>query len=224
MRVLIVDDDGRCTEVLRNRLAAEQVVVDVVHDAVEGFRLAAAGRYDVLIIDVVLPGTREHELANDLRRHGIHTPVMIVSGVGDERVQAEALDLGADDYLTKPFSFLVLVARLRALARRHQVNPMPDIVVAAGLTLNVPQRQVFRGRTAIALTRRESGLLELLMRHVDEIVTKDQIRVAVWNALSTNENVVEVYISYLRRKIDVPFHRRTIETVRGVGYRLRSRP
>jgi two-component system OmpR family response regulator len=218
--VLVVEDEVRLAENLRRGLSAEGFVVDVVHDGAEGLFNAEVNAYDVVVLDIMLPSLNGYDVCRGMREAGIWTPVLMLTAKDGEYDQADAFDLGADDYLTKPFSFLVLVARLRALVRRGA--PVRPVVLAAGdLTLDPASRRVRRGDQEIALTPREFGLLHFLLRHRGDVVSKTGILSAVWDAnYDGDENVVEVYIGYLRRKIDQPFRRHAIETVRGMGYRL----
>ena len=220
MRILVVEDEPRLADTIRRGLGNEGFTVDVAHDGVDGLWSACELPYDVIVLDIMLPGMHGYAVLEELRRRGVWTPVLMLTAKDGEYDQADALDLGADDYLTKPFSFVILVARLRALIRRGA--PERPVVMAAGdLTLDPARRRVARGGAEIDLTPREFGLLEFLMRHRDDVVSKAQILEGVWDPAFTGDpNVVEVYVRYLRQKIDVPFGRRAIETVRGMGYRL----
>jgi DNA-binding response OmpR family regulator len=220
VRVLLVEDEVRLAENVRRGLSAEGFVVDVVHDGTDGLFNAEVHTYDVVVLDIMLPGLNGYEVCRRMRAAGVWTPVLMLTAKDGEYDQADALDLGADDYLTKPFSFLVLVARLRALIRRGA--PVRPAVLAAGdLTLDPATRTVRRGDDEVTLTPREFGLLHFLMRHRGDVVSKTDILESVWDAnYEGDDNVVEVYVGYLRRKVDQPFGRRAIETVRGMGYRL----
>ena len=220
MRVLVVDDEVRLAETVQRGLAAEGFVVDVVHDGEDALWAATENAYDVIVLDLMLPKLNGYRVVEQLRAKGIWTPVLMLTAKDGEYDQADALDLGADDYLTKPFSFVVLVARLRALLRRGAPE-RPAVLSAADLTLDPVSHEVTRGDTPIALTPREFGLLEYLVRHKGEVVTKSEILDNVWDsAYDGPANVVEVYIGYLRRKIDTPFDRKSIHTLRGFGYRI----
>jgi DNA-binding response OmpR family regulator len=220
MKVLLVEDEVRLAENVRRGLTAEGFVVDVVHDGDEGLFNAQVNAYDVVVLDIMLPGLNGYDVCRRMRASGVWTPVLMLTAKDGEYDQADALDLGADDYLTKPFSFLVLVAHLRALIRRGA--PVRPAVLAAGdLTLDPATRRVRRGEHAITLTPREFGLLHFLLRHRGDVVSKTDILESVWDAnYDGDDNVVEVYVGYLRRKIDHPFGRHSIETLRGMGYRL----
>jgi len=220
LRVLVVDDEVRLAETVQRGLAAEGFVVDVVHDGEDALWAATENAYDVIVLDLMLPKLNGYRVVEQLRAKGIWTPVLMLTAKDGEYDQADALDLGADDYLTKPFSFVVLVARLRALLRRGAPE-RPAVLSAADLTLDPVSHEVTRGDTPIALTPREFGLLEYLLRHKGEVVTKSEILDNVWDsAYDGPANVVEVYIGYLRRKIDTPFDRKSIHTLRGFGYRI----
>ncbi|RPF28024.1 response regulator transcription factor [Georgenia muralis] len=220
MRVLMVEDEVRLADTVRRGLAAEGFNVEVVHDGVEGLWRARENAYDVIVLDIMLPGLNGYKVCEQLRAAGVWTPVLMLTAKDGEYDQADAFDLGADDYLTKPFSFIVLVARLRALIRRGAPE-RPAVLAAGDLSLDPARRRVERGGQELSLTPREFGLLEFLLRHRGDVVSKTEILEGVWDAhYDGDPNVVEVYIGYLRRKIDLPFGRRAIETVRGVGYRL----
>jgi two-component system OmpR family response regulator len=174
------------------------------------------------VLDIMLPGLNGYEVLRRLRGRNVWTPVLMLTAKDGDYDQTDAFDLGADDYLTKPFSFIVLVARLRALVRRGAPQ-RPAVLTAGTLRLDPARRVVERAAKTIRLTPREYGLLEFLMRHKDTVVTKTEILQNVWDAhYAGPDNVVEVYVGYVRRKIDIPFGTNTIETVRGVGYRLES--
>ncbi|WP_405161589.1 response regulator transcription factor [Nocardia sp. NBC_01499] len=220
MRVLVVDDEIRLAETLRRGLAAEGFVVELAHDGFDGLERAATGDFDVLVLDIMLPGKHGYQIVRELRERQVWTPVLMLSAKDGEYDQADAFDLGADDYLTKPFSFVVLVARLRALVRRGAPE-RPVVLTAGSLSLDPARRRVARAGEVLSLTPREYGVLEFLMRHKGDVVTKFDILRSVWDSnYDGSDNVVEVYVGYLRRKIDTPFGLASIETIRGVGYRL----
>ena len=222
MRVLVVEDEVSLAEVVRRGLISDGFVVDVVHNGEDGLWAASESPYDVIVLDIMLPKLNGYKVLEQLRGRGVWTPVLMLTAKDGEYDQADAFDLGADDYLTKPFSFVVLIARLRALIRRGA--PERPVVLAAGdLTLDPARRRVQRGEAGIDLTPKEFSLLEFLMHRRGEVVTKSEILENVWDpAFDGDVNIVEVYVGYLRRKIDVPYERRSIETIRGVGYRLAS--
>lgn len=222
MKVLVVDDEPGLLDAAYRGLSAEGFLVDVAADGEQGLWMAREGAYDVIVLDIMLPKLNGYRVCEELRAAGIWTPVLMLTAKDGEYDEADAFDIGADDYLTKPFSFVVLVARLRALLRRGA--PARPVVLEAGdLHLDPARRRVDRGGQEIALTPREFGLLHFLMRHSGDVVTKTEIAESVWETeYDRDSNVVEVYIGYLRRKIDQPYGRQAIETVRGIGYRLVS--
>jgi DNA-binding response OmpR family regulator len=225
MRVLVVDDEIGLAETIRDGLTAQGFTVDLAHDGVDGLWMASEtpyGSYDVVVLDIMLPALSGYEICRQLRQREVWTPVLMLTAKDGEYDQADALDLGADDYLVKPFSFVVLVARLRALVRRG-APVRPAVLTAGDLTLNPSERRVARGDQPIAVTPREFALLEFLMRNRGHAVSKTALIENVWDAhFDGDPNIVEVYIGYLRKKIDHPFGRNAIETVRGAGYRLRN--
>jgi two-component system OmpR family response regulator len=220
MRVLVVEDDPRAAETLRRTLQAEGWAVDTAADGVEGVESACARTYDVIVSDIMMPGRNGYELVRELRHRSVWTPVLMLTAKDGEYDEADAFDLGADDYMVKPFSFVVLSARLRALARRGAPE-RPTVLQAGSLSLDPARREVRRGETPIRVTAREFAVLEYLMRHKGDVVSKDDILQSVWDEhYRGDDNIVEVYVGYLRRHIDTPFGCRSIETVRGAGYRL----
>ena len=220
MRVLMVEDEVRLAETVSRGLRAEGFVVDIAHDGAEGLAEAQLRDYDVIMLDIMLPSMNGYDVCRNLREAGVWVPILMLTAKDGEYDEADAFDLGADDYLTKPFSFVVLVARLRALVRRGAPE-RPAVLSAGDLTLDPATRAVRRGESDIALTPREFGLLQFLMRHPGEVLSKAEIVQSVWDMnYDGDENVVEVYVGYLRRKIDQPFGTTTIQTLRGAGYRL----
>ncbi|MET8339168.1 response regulator transcription factor [Streptosporangium canum] len=219
MRVLVVEDERRMAAALQRGLQAEGFAVDLAHDGEDGLHLARQGDYDVVVLDIMLPRLSGYNVCKRLRAEENWVPILMLSAKDGEYDMADGLDLGADDYLTKPFSYVVLVARLRALLRRG-ANRRPAVLRAGDLSLDPARRRVSRGETPVELTPREFALLEYLMRRHDEVVSKTEILEHVWDTFDTDPNVVEVYVGYLRRKIDVPFSRTALQTVRGAGYRL----
>lgn len=204
---------------LQRGLQAEGFAVDLAHDGEDGLHQARHGEYDVVVLDIMLPRISGYNVCKQLRAEENWVPILMLSAKDGEYDMADGLDLGADDYLTKPFSYVVLVARLRALLRRG-ANRRPAVLRAGDLALDPARRRVSRGQTPVELTPREFSLLEYLLRHPDEVVSKSEILEHVWDTFDTDPNVVEVYVGYLRRKIDVPFSRNALQTVRGAGYRL----
>ena len=195
-------------------------MVDVAHDGVDGLHLAREGGYDAVVLDLMLPGLSGYQVCERLRAERNWVPVLILSAKDGEYDQAHGLDLGADDYMTKPFSYVVLAARLRALLRRGAA-PRPAVLRAGDLSLDPGSRVVRRGETSIELTAREFAMLEYLMRRAGQVVPKSELLDHVWESADIGDlNVVEVYAGYLRRKIDAPFGRSALRTLRGAGYRL----
>jgi DNA-binding response OmpR family regulator len=220
VRVLVVEDERRLAAAVRRGLSAEGFVVDIAADGEDGLHLAREGGYDAVVLDLMLPKMSGYRVCQQLRAEENWVPILILSAKDGEYDQADGLDLGADDYLTKPFSYVVLAARLRALLRRGAV-PRPAELTAGDLSLDPATRRVRRGETEIVLTAREFALLEYLIRRAGQVVSKAQLLEHVWDAYDTVDlNVVEVYAGYLRRKVDTPFGRRALQTVRGAGYRL----
>jgi DNA-binding response OmpR family regulator len=222
MRLLVVEDEVRLALALQRGLVAEGFTVDLAHDGEDGLTRARTGRYDGIVLDVMLPKLSGYRVCQRLRAENLWVPVLMLTAKGGEYDEADGLDLGADDYLTKPFSFVVLVARLRAMLRRGQTRRAP-VLSAGDLTLDPARRRVARGDTQIALTPREYSLLEYLLRCRGALVSKAEILRNVWDPhFQGDPNVVEVYMSYLRKKVDAPFGRHSLVTVRGMGYRLAS--
>ncbi|MFJ1863695.1 response regulator transcription factor [Streptomyces sp. NPDC101733] len=226
MRILVVEDEESLAESLRRGLSADGHRVEVAHDGHRGLELAlTGGPYDVVLLDLMLPGLGGAEICARLRAHGDPTPVLVLTARDGERDEAEGLDAGADDYLTKPFSFVVLGARLRALVRRAataSTEPAEPAELRAGdLFLDPQDRRCRRGPHEIELTARELGVLACLMERPGRAVAKQDILDEVWDAPhDIDPNIVEVYVSSLRKKIDAPFGRRSILTVHGTGYRM----
>ena len=220
VRVLVVEDERRLAAAIRRGLSAEGFAVDIAYDGEDGLHSAREGDYDAVVLDLMLPKISGYRVCQQLRAEKNWVPILILSAKDGEYDQADGLDLGADDYLTKPFSYVVLAARLRALLRRGAV-PRPVELLAGDLSLDPASRRVRRGQTEIALTAREFSLLEYLIRRAGQVVSKSQLLEHVWDTYdSVDLNVVEVYAGYLRRKIDTPFGRQALQTVRGAGYRL----
>jgi DNA-binding response OmpR family regulator len=220
VRVLVVEDEVRLAEALQVGLQAEGFTADVAHDGEQGLHLATERAYDAVVLDVMLPRLNGYRVCQRLRAAGNWVPVLMLSAKDGEYDQAEGLDVGADDYMVKPFSYVVLVARLRALIRRG-APARPAVLLAGDLHLDPAKHEVRRGAQPVELTPREFALLEYLMRRRDEVVGKQDILEHVWDAhYDGDPNVVEVYVGYLRRKIDTPFGRHSLQTIRGAGYRL----
>jgi DNA-binding response OmpR family regulator len=217
---LVVDDEVSLGDALKRGLVAEGFAVDLARDGLEGLRMARETSYDLIVLDIMLPGMNGFKLTDTLRKEEIWTPILMLTAKDGELDEAEALDTGADDFLKKPFSFTVLLARIRALLRRG-VESRPPVLAAGDLSLDPASHSVKRGDVEIDLTSREFSFLELLLRQKGRVLTKREIIEHVWDYdFEGDSNIVEVYIGYLRRKIDVPFGARSIKTVRGVGYLL----
>jgi DNA-binding response OmpR family regulator len=222
MRVLLVEDEERLAEAVASGLAAEGFAVDAVRSGADGLWRATEGQYAAIILDILLPDLNGYEVCAALREREVWTPILMLTAKDGEYDVAEALDTGADDFLSKPFSYVVLVARLRALVRRGGA-PRPAVLRVDDLELDPVTRRCRRAGQDVALTPREFALLDALMRCRGEVVPKQRILDVVWGLdFPGDPNVVEVYVRYLRQKIDAPFGRRSLETVRGVGYRLRE--
>ena len=222
MRVLVVEDEVALAEGIARGLEGEGFEVSVAHDGLDGFERASTGEFDLIVLDIMLPGMNGYRVCSSLRDAEVWTPILMLTAKSGEYDEAEALDTGADDFLSKPFSFLVLVARLRALARRrgdHNLQPLE----LGDLTLDIVARTCRRGSTEIPLSPREFALLEALLRRRGQVISKQELLDLVWGeGFEGDPNVVEVYVGYLRRKIDRPFGMSDLETVRGEGYRLGS--
>jgi two-component system, OmpR family, response regulator len=217
VRLLVVEDEARLARALTRGLTADGFTVDVAPDGDSGLNRAREGQYDAVLLDVMLPGLSGYEVVRRLRAEDNWVPVMMVSAKDGPHDQADGLDYGADDYLTKPFDYVVLLARLRALLRR-QSDPRPPVLTHGDVRLDPATREVTLAGAAVSLSRREYELLEFLLRHPDRIVTKTELLDRVWDArgVGYEPNTVEVYVGYLRRKLGPHL----IETVRGAGYRL----
>lgn len=224
MRVLVAEDETRMASMLRRGLTEDGYSVDVTADGVEAVWQATEVDYDVIVLDLMLPGISGFEVCRRLRAANRWAPVLILTartGVAD---RVHGLDCGADDYLAKPFSFMELTARLRALIRRGS-QARPAVLSAGSLRLDPATRASWRGEVLLDLSAKEFSLLELFLRHPDEVLTRTTILEHVWDfAYDGGSNVVDQYVAYLRRKIDRPFRVEQLETVRGAGYRLRTDP
>jgi DNA-binding response OmpR family regulator len=220
MKLLLIEDDVKIATAVKRGLEAEGFRVEVSHDGADGLWRATEGSFDLLLVDLMLPGRNGFQICAELRAAGDWTPILVLTAKDGELDEAEALDTGADDYLTKPFSFPVLVSRVRALLRRTAGRD-PAPVVVDDLRIDPGQRRVWRGDVLLSLTAREFEVLEFLVRRAGQVLSKDEILAGVWQYdFEGDPNIVEVYVGRLRRKVDEPFGRRSIETVRGAGYRL----
>ncbi len=220
MRVLVVDDDKHLARAIKRGLEGEGFAVDVAFDGPDGLWRAQESPYDALVLDVMLPGLSGYDLCARLRADGEWAPILMLTAKDGEHDEARALDTGADDFLSKPFSYVVLVARIRALLRRGG-HERPSTLTVGDLRLDPAAHRVWRDTTPVELTPRQFSLLEFLMRRAGEVLSKVEILEHVWDfAFDGDPNIVEVYVSQLRRRIDEPFGRAGLQTVRGVGYRL----
>jgi two-component system OmpR family response regulator len=222
MRILVVDDDVHLADALRRGLEREGYAVDVAHDGTDGHWLSTENPYDAMVLDAMLPGCSGEELCRRLREAEVWTPILMLTARTGESAEAQALDVGVDDFLSKPFSFVVLLARLRALLRRG-TTARPAVLRAGDLRLDPALHRVWRGEDVVPLTPRQFALLEYLFRHPGQVLPKSRILQHVWDfTFDGDPNIVEVYVRQLRVRIDVPFGRSALRTVRGVGYRLEA--
>jgi DNA-binding response OmpR family regulator len=220
VRVLVVEDEAALAEAIGRGLRAEGFEVELTHDGLDGLWRARERPYAAIVLDILLPGMNGFAVCRTLRQEGVWTPILVLTAKDGEWDEAEALDIGADDFLSKPFSFVVLVARLRALARRGGA-PRPALLTAGDLVLDPATHTCVRGGTPVDLTPREMALLAALLARPGEVVAKADLLRRVWgDDFAGDANVVEVYVGYLRRKLDTPFGRRSLQTVRGAGYRV----
>jgi len=220
MRILVVDDDVHVAGAVRRGLEGEGYAVDVAYDGTEAHWLATENPYDVMVLDSMLPGMSGDAVCASLREAGVWTPILMLTAKTGETEEAQALDAGADDFLSKPFSYVVLLARLRALLRRGGTE-RPRVLRAGDLSLDPATHRVLRGDTEVALSPRQLALLEYLLRHPGEVLPKSQIMEHVWDfTFEGDPNIVEVYVRQVRLRIDLPFGRQALQTVRGAGYRL----
>lgn len=220
MRILVVEDEHRLAGALKRGLQQEGYAVDIAPDGKEGLWLATEQEYDAIVLDIMLPGLNGFQVCRSLREAGRWTPILMLTAKDGELDHAEALDTGADDFLAKPFSLVVLLAHIRALLRRPS-GERPALLQAGDLELDPATHRCRRGEAAIELSPRQFSLLEYLMRNKGDIVSKADILAHVWDfAFDGDPNIVEVYIAAVRKRIDVPFSRSSIETFRLVGYRL----
>ena len=223
MRILLIEDDTAIARSLKEGLEDEVYAVDVAHDGDEGYRTATADDYDVIILDVMLPEMNGYEVCRALRQDGNQTPILMLTARDAERDIVEGLDIGADDYLAKLFSFEVLLARIRALLRRPN-EKLEEVLRVGDLTLDPSSKKVMRASQEINLTAKEYGVLEYLMRNASKVLSKEQIISHVWDFdADVLPNNVELFIMFLRRKIDKPFDSKLIHTVPGFGYKLEDK-
>jgi len=222
MRVLIVEDEVKMASLIRRGLREEGLAADVAIKGEDALWMAGSTEYDAIVLDVMLPGIDGFETCRRLRADGVWAPVLMLTARDGVEDRVAGLDGGADDYLTKPFSFAELLARLRALARRGSLQ-RPSVLTVGELRLDPATRQAWRGDSEIALSTKEFAILETFMRRPGEVLSRLQLLEHAWDYEYENRsNVVDVYVRYLREKVDRPFGRQSIETVRGAGYRLRD--
>jgi two-component system OmpR family response regulator len=222
MNVLVVEDEVKMAALVRRGLSEQGLTVDVAATGEEAIGMARASAYDAIVLDVMLPGIDGFETCRNLRADGVWSPVLMLTARGALEDRVAGLDGGADDYLTKPFSFAELLARLRALVRRGQ-SERPTVVEVGDMRLDPATRQVWRGEAEIQLSAKEFTLLEVFMRRPGHVLTRSQLLEHAWEYdYEHRSNIIEVYIRYLRQKIDQPFGVKSLETVRGAGYRLRK--
>jgi two-component system, OmpR family, response regulator len=220
MKVLLVEDDKKIATAVKRGLEAEGFTVEVAFDGTDGLWMATEHAFDLVILDLMLPGRNGYQVCSALREAGNWTPILVLTAKDGDLDETEALDTGADDFLTKPFAFHVLVARIRALLRRTG-GGSPAPVEAGDLRLDPGEHRCWRGELEVPLTAREFAVLEFLLRRAGLVVSKAELMDGVWaHDFEGDPNIVEVYIRRLRKKVDEPFHRHAIETVRGAGYRL----
>ncbi|KUN25942.1 two-component system response regulator [Streptomyces antibioticus] len=219
MRILVVEDEVDLAHTLHTGLSAEGYSVDLAHDGRQGLWMARNGEYALVVLDLMLPGLNGYKICAQLRREGNSTPILVLTAKDGDWDQAEALDTGADDYLAKPFSYIVLVARLRALVRRS-VTVAPTVLAVGDLSLDVADRICRRAGIRVELTPREFAVLELLARRAGQAVSKADLLYHAWPDEAWHPNLVEARVSALRKKVDAAFHRQSLQTVRGTGYRL----
>ena len=222
MRVLIVEDELRMASLIRRGLVKEGLAADVAASGEDALWMAQAHEYDAIVLDVMLPGVSGFETCRRLRNTGVWAPVLMLTARDSVEDRVEGLDTGADDYLVKPFAFAELLARLRALARRGELE-RPSVLEVGDLRLDPATRGVWRGESEIGLSTKEFALLETFMRRPGEVLSRLHLLEHAWDfAYDNRSNIVDVYVGHLRRRIDEPFGRRSLETVRGAGYRLRA--
>lgn len=219
MRVLVVEDEVALASSLQAGLTAEGYSVDVAHDGILGFELARTGAYALMVLDLMLPGRNGYDICRRLRAEQVATPILVLTAKDGVHDHADALDCGADDLLAKPFSYPVLLAHLRALDRRRTATLVPELRIG-DLVLDTRRWSCVRAGHTIALTQREFAVLEVLMRSPGEVRSKDELLLQAWPGEPEDVNLVEAMVSALRRKIDTPYARCTVETVRGWGYRV----
>lgn len=224
MRVLLIEDEEKAVKSLTKGLNEHQIEVDFAFDTESGYKLAEANEYDVIISDIIVPGFSGLEMTRRLRNIGVKTPVLMLTALSSTDDKVLGLEAGADDYLTKPFEFKELLARIKALSRRGKDAPPPKMTISfGGIEMNLSAREIYRDDTRIDLTPKEFALMEYFIRHQGRAISKGEIAEKVWDInFETSSNVVEVYVNYLRNKVDKPFATKLIHTVFGQGYILKQ--
>ncbi len=223
MRILVIEDEKKIADFIRRGLREEGYTVEVAEDGETGYELAGTSDFDLILMDVMLPKIDGVTLTRKLREEGTRTPILMLTAKSALQDKVSGLDSGADDYLTKPFAFEELLARIRAILRKNSVQASPTRLQVGDLVLDLITHRVARAGQAVECSAREYALLEYLMRHAGEVVTRTMIAEHVWDVnFDTFTNVIDVYISYLRNKIDPPPRRKLIHTVRGRGYMLKA--
>lgn len=224
MRVLVVEDEQRLARAITRVLSEEGYLADTVANGLDAVSLARTQTYDIVLLDVMLPGMDGYGVARELRSNGFRQPILMLTARDAVPDRVRGLDSGADDYLVKPFALAELLARIRALSRRANAIPEDHVLTCGDLSLDLRTRQAVREGQTIELTTKEFGLLEALLRHPGQVLTRSQLLDMVWgmDALQTESNVVDIYVHYLRNKVDKDFEPKLIRTVRGAGYAIRS--
>jgi len=224
MKVLLIEDEVKAVQSLTKGLNEYMIEVDSAYDGTMGCRLAETNQYDVIISDIIVPGINGFDLTRELRSRGISTPVLLLTALSSTDDKVLGLEVGADDYLTKPYEFKELLARIKALSRRGKEPPMPKLTLSfADMEMNLTTNEFFRDGKKIELTPKEFALMEYFIRHKGRVISKAEIADKVWDInFETTSNVVEVYVNYLRNKVDKPFEKKLIHTVFGVGYILKD--
>jgi DNA-binding response OmpR family regulator len=222
MRVLVIEDEQKMADLIKRGLEEEGIDVETAYDGDTGLEAGKSGRHDLIILDLGLPGRDGLDISHEIRVSGIKTPIMILTAQDSTEMKVKGLDSGADDYLTKPFAFAEMLARIRAIQRRTMSEDTTRILIG-DLSLNLINRRVTRANIEVQLTGKEFALLEFFMRHPDEILSRETLSEKVWEeTFDTLTNVIDVYINYLRNKIDRQFEPKLIHTVRGVGYMFKT--
>lgn len=224
MKVLIIEDEVKAVNSLAKGLKEYHIDVDYAYDGITGAKLAEANQYDVIISDIIVPGINGFDLTRELRSKGISTPVLLLTALSSTDDKVTGLEVGADDYLTKPYEFKELLARVKALSRRGKEPPVPKVTLNfSDMEMNLTTKEFFRQGKKIELTPKEFALMEYFIRHQGRVISKAEIAEKVWDInFETTSNVVEVYVNYLRNKVDKPFDKKLIHTVFGVGYILKD--